>query len=307
MSNVNTQEKNTDMMTPVLGGLLGLMMVMVFAQMVAAQEEIVPEEVANLSGHVRDADTGDLISGASVALDGNVYTTGADGYYAFSGIPLGLYTLTVEKAGYEIKTTTSSLTEPRNYGQDIALIPLADDPTLAQLSGVVYDLAQETVVPIEGAKVKLNGSERLTDANGIYSFTDKPPGDYTLIVSKSGYSTATLSVTLTAGDNTRDVLLFPEGVPTAQFTVSELTITPTVVYVGESVEIGATVENIGDEQGSILIGDEPGCDFLLTIDPATYGPAVYPLIIPEIHWGDIMGFMMMVVFGALLVRLVRGK
>jgi len=306
MSNVNTAEKTPDIMTPMLGGLLGLMMVMVFSQMVAAQKEVV-EETANLSGYVRDVDTGGPISGASVALDGNVYTTGADGFYAFSGIPLGLYTLTVSKAGYEIKSTSSSLIESKNYTQNIALIPLADDPTLAQLSGVVYDLAQEIVVPIEGAKVKLNDFERTTDANGIYSFTDKSPGEYTLIVSKSGYRTVTLSVTLTAGDNTRDALLFPEDVPIAQFTVSELTITPTIVYVGESIEIGATVENIGDEQGSILIGDEPGCDFLLTIDPATYGPAVYPLIIPEIPWGDIMGFMMMVVFGAMLVRLVRGK
>lgn len=57
-------------------------------------------QVGSVSGVVTDATTGDPLDGASVQTGGVVATTGADGNYTLTNIPVGTATITASKTGY---------------------------------------------------------------------------------------------------------------------------------------------------------------------------------------------------------------
>jgi len=59
--------------------------------------------IANLHGVVIDAETGALLSGVTVTIDGLVTYT-VNGSYLFEGLTPGGYTVTFEKDGYETET-----------------------------------------------------------------------------------------------------------------------------------------------------------------------------------------------------------
>ena len=61
----------------------------------------IPPPVANLYGVVTDADTGYLLEGVKVTIDGLVIYTDSNGGYGFVGLTPGSYTITFEKDGYE--------------------------------------------------------------------------------------------------------------------------------------------------------------------------------------------------------------
>ncbi len=61
----------------------------------------IPPPVANLYGVVTDAETGAPLAGVLVSIDGLSLTTNAGGYYMFTELPPGSYTITFEKEGYE--------------------------------------------------------------------------------------------------------------------------------------------------------------------------------------------------------------
>lgn len=57
-------------------------------------------QVGCVSGIVTDATTGDPLGGASVQTGGTVATTGTDGSYTLTDIPVGTATITAYKTGY---------------------------------------------------------------------------------------------------------------------------------------------------------------------------------------------------------------
>ncbi len=67
--------------------------------------------------------------------------------------------------------------------------------------------------PIADARVQITetGAKTQTDAQGAYSFSDLPPGVYTLVVTPSGGSPIQRKVTVTAGKTTQqDITAGPE-------------------------------------------------------------------------------------------------
>lgn len=70
--------------------------------------------------------------------------------------------------------------------------------TTGVIRGVVID---ETISPVPGARVVLvsQDSETITDADGIFIFSDLEPGPYFLKVSKLGFAGLQASTTVTAG------------------------------------------------------------------------------------------------------------
>ena len=64
----------------------------------------IPPPVANLSGVVTDADTGYAIEGVKVILDGLVAFTDSSGYYSFTNLSPGAYSIKFEKEGYQSAT-----------------------------------------------------------------------------------------------------------------------------------------------------------------------------------------------------------
>lgn len=60
-------------------------------------------------------------------------------------------------------------------------------PILANLSGTVTDA--DTLLPIEGVKVTIQGMTAYTDVNGIYAFTGLQLGSWPITFEKAGYET----------------------------------------------------------------------------------------------------------------------
>ena len=143
--------------------------------------------------------------------DGNVVattTTGADGSYSFEHLPDGTYSVKVVKDG---ALTDTEQTEDPDGTKDNASEPITLDPTQSvkegvnfgyvpdySISGLVYNDANRngshdgSETPYAGVTVNLLDSAgnvvatTTTDANGAYSFTKLPAGNYTVKVVVSG-------------------------------------------------------------------------------------------------------------------------
>jgi outer membrane receptor protein involved in Fe transport len=93
-----------------------------------------------------------------------------------------------------------------------AAVPTAEAQT-GKLTGIVLDA--QSGVPLEGAQLVLQGTgiTALTGSNGRYFLVNVPPGTYTLLVRRIGYSSAEVRNVFIAIDVTRtvDVELSPTG------------------------------------------------------------------------------------------------
>lgn len=100
-----------------------------------------------------------------------------------------------------IEVPGATHTDPGQYwdwNHYISLINGGTTSTTGQLDGVVY-VNPDTTNRIAGATIQIQGGPSATsDANGAFQL-DLPAGAYTYTVSKSGYQSATLSRTVTAG------------------------------------------------------------------------------------------------------------
>lgn len=275
-----------------IGPIIGVMMALM---MVAMLSSCLPPavEIANLTGHVRDTE-GDPVDGAQLSLNGLTYTTVADGYYEFTNLTPGTLSLEVTNAedlGYELKPPISVSLDAGDNVKDIVLtVPT----TKSNLVGVVRHYT--TLDLMDGVAITLNSQETTTNEFGLYSLHDIEPGDYTLTASKDGFNIKTIDVALVAGDNTLDIVLVPEDLPVAEFEVSDLSITPAEVNVGETAEISALVTNTGDAAGIYTVN----CD----ITPTTFAPLeVVPAAI-VIPWSSIINMVVLVVFMKVAAKMV---
>ena len=154
---------------------------------------------ASLSGFVRDSKSVQPLVGVTVSLGTVSTTTNSTGYYSFTGLAVGTYTLSENLAGY-IASTPVNLSLPAGpTAKDISLVAnLAASPT-ATLSGTVSDA---TGAPRAGITVTVGNitlvstnspqyysASALTNSSGYYSFPSFPSGQYTVSVTSppSGY------------------------------------------------------------------------------------------------------------------------
>jgi len=285
VNKVATSENNE--FGPIIGMMMAIMMLAMFTQLFGCAP------AAKLSGHVRDSE-GNPVDEAQLNINGLTYTTIADGYYEFTGLTPGTFSLEVvnaEDLGFEPKP---SMSVNPTAGDNIKDIILTVPTTGANLVGVVRHYT--TLDLMEEVSIILNGQETTTNIYGLYSFHDVEPGDYTLTVSKDGFDTKVIDVTLALGDNTLDIILVPEGLPVAEFEVSDLSITPAEVSVGGTVEISALVTNIGDAAGTHTVN----CN----ITPATFTPLEVVPAAVVIPWSDIINVVVLVVFMKVVVGMV---
>lgn len=104
---------------------LWILAVLVFLSTAAFSQTI-------LQGKVKDAQTGEILPGAIVKLDGAHKTTQTNfsGVYVFRNVPAGNYKLKVEYAGFKkYESATIELTKNNNITQDIVLDEKSDDLT----------------------------------------------------------------------------------------------------------------------------------------------------------------------------------
>jgi hypothetical protein len=148
-----------------------------------------------IAGKVSEGLTG--VPGATVAVMGGTQTatTDASGNYNIT-VTNGTYSLKVTKSGYVDKTVDGVVVTVNNTTtQNVAIVKVT-----GYLTGIVKG---DDGAPIQYASV--NGA--LTDAQGKYNLTALPLGLLNVTVTTLDYPLYNFSVTIVAGQNTKDITL----------------------------------------------------------------------------------------------------
>ena len=190
--------------------------------------------VSDADGALQDA-TVELTpaSGASVST-----RTNADGLVVFEKLPAGSYTLKVSKDGYTTKEAiaveldgdkTEPVTLEKSNTPGVSKYTLT--VSVSDADGALQDATVE-LTPASGASVS-----KTTNADGLVVFEKLPKGNYTLKVSKNGYTTKEAIAVELDGDKTEPVTLEKSSTPG----VSKYTLTVAVSDADGALQ-GATVE-----------------------------------------------------------------
>lgn len=160
----------------------------------------------SVSGHITDDTSGLPIEGASIGVpsEGVSTTTNEVGYYKINLDP-GSYTVEISAFGYGSETLPVTVAAGVTENGDAALEALPS----GSLAGQVLDA--NTLAPLAGALVSLNGTPLTTMSNGsgAYDFATVPADDYVVTVSLFGYGSRDVAVTVTPSANTRNLLMVP--------------------------------------------------------------------------------------------------
>ncbi|OPX84455.1 MAG: PEGA domain protein [Pelotomaculum sp. PtaB.Bin104] len=155
---------------------------------------------------VYDTRSNNPIDGADVTLNGpdNYSSTKStsEGLATFDNLSEGSYTVSVSKTGYESKSATVEATECMPYEIEIGLTPGGGgDDTCTERSVTVAVYSTSSNNPVNGAEVTLNGSgnysSTMNTTEGLVTFDNLSEGSYTVSVSKSGYTSESISVEAT--------------------------------------------------------------------------------------------------------------
>ena len=167
----------------------------------SCQKEETPAGEGNgtITGTVSDSN-GNPVEGVSVSASNteSTATTGADGTYTLSNVPVATLSVTFKKEGYQ----TASITVPASrFSNGTATVNATLTVAGAKITGTVLDGANENA-PLEGATVTLNnGTSATTDADGTFTIENLTVRDYTLSVSAEGYIASSITVSEADFDN----------------------------------------------------------------------------------------------------------
>jgi titin len=152
-----------------------------------------------ISGRVADS-SGSAIPNVSVTRSGSTTAvlTNSAGYFTFTNVPAGTYTITPSKSGYIFTPTSRTVTvsSANVGGQNFT------GSTGYSLSGRI---STSSGMQIPNVKVTRTGSTTsvLTNSAGYYTFTNVPSGTYTITPSLSGHTFTPTSKSVTInGANT---------------------------------------------------------------------------------------------------------
>ncbi len=169
----------------------------------AALNYVISTTESIVSGFVYDEDDNPL-EGVTVTIQGTDYSDSAetddDGYYKFSGLAEGAYTLTYEDDGYETQTQSVALGKGETLELEAIIL---EEVVIGRIYGYVVNIRG---VPIESATLSLKGIKAGTktttssDADGYFEFEDLSADTYVIIAKKSGYKKGKKTVTLEEGE-----------------------------------------------------------------------------------------------------------
>ena len=154
-------------------------------------------------GGVSDEE-GNPLEGVTVMITGTDYKnskeTESDGFYEFSGLKGGEYTLTYKKSGYKERTESVSLGE----GDTVNLGTIALEITVkGSIEGYVVNINGD---PIESVKVQLKKIKPrstktvFSEQDGSFEFEDLEAGVYRVIARKRSYRKFSERITLNEGE-----------------------------------------------------------------------------------------------------------
>ena len=170
-----------------------------------------------LRGTVRNAANNQPIVGASILIGipfGAVYfsaITDAGGNYVITDMPARSFTLYAGAAGFQSSQANATVVANQTTTQDFALTPEA--AATGAITGTVRSTATNNP-PISGATISVAGTNLSTTSggDGSYTLANVTPGAQTLNVSRSGFRSTTIQVTVTSGQTlTQNISLTPGG------------------------------------------------------------------------------------------------
>lgn len=156
-----------------------------------------------INGTVRDNDSGEPISGASITVAGHALTTSTDaqGRYLISDVPPGALTLRAGKAGYFDASGQASVLAGQTLNFSPRLVHKAGGSSAAtagcRIMGRITWAADDS--PVAGASVALSGANTgsaTSDAGGAYALTGLVSGQTRIAVSQSGFDAAVANTRL---------------------------------------------------------------------------------------------------------------
>ncbi len=164
-----------------------------------------PSNEGIVFGFVNDQDEQPL-KGVTITITGKNSSdnteTDENGYYEFSGLSKGNYTLTYEKEGFLDQTQDISLNE--GEVKDIGTVTM-EQVISGKIYGNVVDIKGN---PLEFVRLRLKGVKTKviktasSDADGFFEFTDLEADTYVIIAKKKKYRNAQQQVTLEEGEST---------------------------------------------------------------------------------------------------------
>ena len=134
-------------------------------------ESAPPIETGDIEGSVVD-ENGDPVIGAAVTIEGYSTTTDENGNYSFTDIPVGNYTVTVKKSGYEdASVTVSVLTDQTSTVPLLKLVPRVELPSWLWIALLMAML----VVGITIAGAKRRSKKQIEDDERKMEELEEPP------------------------------------------------------------------------------------------------------------------------------------
>lgn len=178
----------------------------VFADIsIEVSDTTVIPSAGTISGYIVDSKTGVNISGVQIIVDPPVSSviTNAQGFYSIESVNPGQYTVKASKAGYNETSTQVTVEAGKTTTADLVMFF-----STGLISGTVTDNTDGQ--PVQGVNLKTSPgtSSIITGSDGKFIFDSIEPGSISLTAEKSGYTKATLTLQVTAGNDTKaDIVL----------------------------------------------------------------------------------------------------
>ncbi len=206
-------------------------------------------------GKVTDKDTGKIVDGAKVSIDGgNAVEVDDFGNYAIGGLKPGEHTIETNAPGYKTDTTDVIILPSEALEQNIELEKGENNNFCGSIKVIVKDKSGEL---LKDARVIINGREEFTDANGEAVFNDLEYGTYNILVTKDGYNANSGKVTLSPNNKNQVVtIILQEGTEGAIF--GKITDDKGYVIPNSYAIIGGEKVEIDSFGNYVKTGLEPG-------------------------------------------------
>ncbi len=169
------------------------------------------KQTGDITVTVKDSETRQPISGASVTGAGCGGTTDRNGVVSFDGIEFGTHTFTASADGYYSNTGRATISRT-SYSTSITIF-LDPLPKVGDITVKVVD--SETDKAIYGANVFGANRNGTTNSSGYVYFYDISFGSYTFTASANGYYSDSKTASISQNDPNDSITIYLDPIPTS--------------------------------------------------------------------------------------------
>lgn len=199
-------------------------------------------------------------------------TTDQNGYYSFTGIANGDYTVTPVRSGLAFTPASSSvIVSGANASQINFTAAVSVVPTYTLSGTVTGAVTQNVLITLTG----VSSATTTTNASGNFSFSGLPNGGYTVTPSLAGYTFTPAAQAATIAGANVNLGTFVSGViPTVTYTISGKVVGAVLAGVSVQLTGAATMTAITDATGNYSFANLTNGNY--TISPVLAGMAFNP-------------------------------